>query len=103
MTSENVPEKKTSNDLLLALLNPTIQRAVDKYYGGISRQYGLYDAKLVDIVTASPGQFHFLVTVQVTTFTGAHNPPYGIETIIIEVDPDSVKVIDYRHEEEQIQ
>ncbi|MEC1373954.1 DUF3888 domain-containing protein [Heyndrickxia oleronia] len=37
------------------------------------------------------------VTVQVQTFEGAHNPPYGEETITFQIRGSQIKVVDYKH------
>jgi hypothetical protein len=37
------------------------------------------------------------VTVQVQTFEGAHNPPYGEETITFQINGSQIKVVDYKH------
>lgn len=83
-------------DTLLTTLNPTISKEVQKFYK-TNKQYGLYDAKIVHIQRVQEGGFSFLVKVQVTTFEHAHNPPYGTDTITLEVDPATVKVVDFVH------
>jgi hypothetical protein len=88
------------SEVLLSTLNPAISSAVDAYYSS-PRLYGLYDAKILDIKRLQPGGFAFKVTVQVTTFVGAHNPPYGVETMTIAIDAGSAKVIQYQHEDEE--
>ncbi|MFF2907356.1 DUF3888 domain-containing protein [Paenibacillus sp. NPDC057934] len=88
------------SELLLSTLNPAIQSAVATYYGS-PRLYGLYDAKILDVERLQPGRFAFKVTVQVNTFVGPHNPPYGVETMTIAVNTGSSKVIQYRHEDEE--
>lgn len=37
------------------------------------------------------------VTVQVITFEGAHNPPYGEETIIFKIRGSKINVVNYKH------
>ena len=45
------------------------------------------------------GTFKFIIRVE--TFVGPHNPPYGIETMIITQDNSEVKVIDFHHQDEK--
>lgn len=87
---------------LLALINPYLQSAVNEYYSSIGkpvRQYGLYDAKILKIKEANRGEFTFYITIELNTYTGAHNPPYGKETISLYIDASTAKVIDYKHQE----
>ena len=44
----------------------------------------------------------FRIKISVTTFVGAHNPPYGIETITLTEDSAGIKVEDFNHEDEKI-
>lgn len=39
----------------------------------------------------------FYVTVQIQTFEGAHNPPYGEDTITFRIKGNDVKTIHYKH------
>jgi hypothetical protein len=87
---------------ILALLNPYLQTAVDEYYSSINkpiRQYGLYDAKILELKNTEKGQFTFYITIELNSYTGAHNPPYGKETISLYFDAGSAKVIVYKHQE----
>lgn len=90
-------EEKLQTDFILRLLSPYIDKAIKDYYGEI-RQYGLWNAKIIYIKRLEPGSFNFETTVSVITFTGPHNPPYGLETITIRFGYDGVKVIKFKHE-----
>ena len=90
------PQEKLINDAFITALNPYISNAVYNYYNEV-KQYGLYDAKILEIKRESEGGFSFIVKVQVTTFEASHNPPYGTETITMKVDPSGVKVMNYEH------
>lgn len=83
---------------LLSILAPYISSAVDKYYG-YPKQYDLYDAKIIGI-KKTPEKFEYEIIVQVKTFTGAHNPPRGIETITVLTSPMGTKVINFNHTSE---
>ncbi|MDH6427240.1 MULTISPECIES: DUF3888 domain-containing protein [unclassified Paenibacillus] len=85
---------------LLNALNPTISNAVNGYYGS-PQQFGIYDAEVIKIERDQNGAFLFNVTVRVKTFTGPHNPPYGIETMTIAIDSAYPMVIDYKHQDEK--
>ncbi|MDA2026932.1 DUF3888 domain-containing protein [Bacillus albus] len=39
----------------------------------------------------------FYVTVQIQTFEGAHNPPYGEDTITFRIKGNEIKSIHYKH------
>lgn len=41
--------------------------------------------------------FTFYVTVQVQTFEGPHNPPYGEETITFKIKGSHIEVVGYKH------
>jgi hypothetical protein len=66
------------DDLILNLLFPLISKEIEKYYGE-PKQY--YNQQILQIKKLREGGFNFDVTVQVTTFEGAHNPPYDLVTI----------------------
>lgn len=90
---------KLQTDFILRLLSPYIDKAIKNYYGEI-RQYGLWNAKIINIKRLEPGSFNFEATVSVITFTGPHNPPYGLETITIRFGGENVDIIDFKHEVE---
>jgi hypothetical protein len=94
---QNKIDNKLLLDTLLTLLDPYISEEIERYYG-YQKSYGLYDAKILHISREKGEQFRFKVKVQINTFEEAHNPPYGKETIILEVDIDKVKVIKFIHE-----
>ncbi|MFD2614351.1 DUF3888 domain-containing protein [Paenibacillus gansuensis] len=83
-------------DILLTVLSTYISNAVTEYYGE-PRQYGLYDAEIVRIERDQPGGFSFRVYVVVKTFVGAHNPPYGEDSITLSVTPAGVDVEKFVH------
>jgi len=83
---------------LLSFLYPYISSAVNTYYG-YNKQYDLYDAKIISI-KKTPEKFEYEIIVQVETFTGAHNPPRGIETITVLTSPMETKVINFNHTSE---
>lgn len=66
------------DDMILSLLFPLISKEIEKYYGQ-PKQY--YNQQILQIKRVREGSFWFDVTVQVTTFEGAHNPPNDLVTI----------------------
>lgn len=48
-------------------------------------------------MTKDEANYIFYVTVQIQTFEGAHNPPYGEETIIFRIKGNEIKPIQYKH------
>lgn len=93
-------ERKTDHqllsDTLITLLYPAITEAIENYYG-YSKAFDLFEAKILGITRAQEGSFTFTVKVQVTTFKEAHNPPYGKETIFLEVKPGKVRILTFIH------
>jgi hypothetical protein len=78
---------------ILSILNPHIDKAIEAYYGGF-RQY--WNERILDIVRTGEG---YKFKVRLETFTGAHNPPYGLDTMIIVSDSNGIRVEDFKHEE----
>lgn len=89
-------EAQLLRDTLLTALNPTIQNEIIHYYG-YPKQYGLYDAKILDLKREEDGGFSFRAKIQVTTFEAAHNPPYGVETMMFKINPAGVETLSYAH------
>lgn len=73
--SVNVDDIQVRDDLILYLMIPLIIKELDKNYGEPT-QYE--DAKILKIKKRDG---YFDVTVQVTTFEGAHNPPNDLVSI----------------------
>ena len=79
------PQKEISEDvseqIILRLMNQSITTTVDDYYGE-HRQYWQQNLLSFQKKPQSP---YYGVTLQVETFYGAHNPPYGIETMVFHI------------------
>ncbi len=52
--------------------------------------------KILEIKTDKTNNI-FYVPVQIQTFEGAHNPPYGEDTITFRIKGNDVKTIRYKH------
>lgn len=68
------------DDLILNLLFPSIDKALEKHFGK-PKQY--YCEQILQIKKEEPYETYsyFNVTVQLTTFEGAHDFPYDLVTI----------------------
>jgi hypothetical protein len=66
------------DDVIINLLFPFIYKEIEKHYGE-PKQF--YNQRILKIKKVREGSFWFEVMVQVTTFEGAHNPPYDLVTI----------------------
>lgn len=78
---------------LLKMLYPYIQRSIADYYG-YNKQF--MDDRILEI--SKYGPYDIKIKLQVTTFEGPHNPPYGIEFITLVVG-DKVEIIDFDHQD----
>lgn len=94
--TENESQRKLENGLLLRILLPYIDKAIENYYGE-PRQFDLWDAKIMNIKRLEPESFNFEITVSVTTFKGPHNPPYGLETVTIKIYDSGTHIIKFNH------
>lgn len=94
--TSNEPQKKLQNDLLLRSFSPYIAKSIENYYGE-PRQFALWDAKIINIKRLVSGPFNFEITISVTTFQGAHNPPYGLETVTIRLNDFGTHVVNFNH------
>jgi hypothetical protein len=81
--------------LLLNVFMPYISEAIQQYYGE-SRQYD--NGKILSV---KPKLFAHEIVVEVETFTGPHNPPYGIETITLLLDSGKIEVTGFQHRDEE--
>ncbi len=77
---ENADEKpQASEQVILRLLSIPAQNAITGFYGE-PRQY-YQDALLGLRHVESESGSGYEIVMQVVTFVGPHNPPYGIETM----------------------
>lgn len=66
------------DDVIITLLFPFIDKEIEKHYGE-PKQYN--NERILQIKKFRGGGYTFYVTVQVTTFEGAHGPPNDLVTI----------------------
>lgn len=83
--------------VILRLLYEPVKETVNDYYDG-SRQYWRQEVLSVQKVPQSP---YYEVVIRVETFSGPHNPPYGLETMTFYVGPlDDVRLVNFEHQDE---
>lgn len=96
--SQKEISEDVSEQIILRLLNQSITAAVDDYYGE-HRQYWQQNLFSLQKLPQSP---YYEVTIQVETFYGAHNPPYGIETMVFHIGIfGEIQLVDFDHQDEQ--
>lgn len=95
--SKSEPAQDAVEQIILRLLHQPIREAVNDHYDGL-RQYWKQEVLSVEKVSQSP---YYQVIIQVETFCGPHNPPYGLETMAFRVDPmGTVQLIGFDHQNE---
>ncbi|WP_050803035.1 MULTISPECIES: DUF3888 domain-containing protein [unclassified Paenibacillus] len=87
-------------DAFLATIAPAIGNALTGYYGKL-KQFELYDAKVVSLERKTQGGFDFICKVAVTTFEGAHNPPYGDDILTLDISGGKIHVIKFEHKDKR--
>ena len=86
-----------AEQVILRLLHQPTTAAVEEYYGG-HRQYWRQEVLNVQKIPESP---YYEVVIQVETFHGAHNPPYGLETLTFYIGPlDNIQLASFVHQTE---
>ena len=95
------PQQTQSNaaeQVILRLLYQPTAMAVEEYYGE-RKQYWQQEVLNVQKVPESP---YYEVVIRVETFHGAHNPPYGLETMTFYIGPfDNVQLVNFDHQAEE--
>ncbi|MDL4839455.1 DUF3888 domain-containing protein [Aquibacillus rhizosphaerae] len=86
--------KALLKDVLIEQLVGPIGKAIDEHYKPKLWYRGF--EKILEIKKDETSNIYF-VTVQVQTFEGAHNPPYGEETITFRIRGNEINVCDYEH------
>ena len=74
-------------------LSPQIHEAVNKYYGEL-RGYDL--EKIIDVKAIEFLEYE--IKIQISTFVGPHNPPYGLDVVTVRYrNLCDGKVVNYEH------
>ncbi|MEJ9121934.1 DUF3888 domain-containing protein, partial [Bacillus thuringiensis] len=87
--------KKLLKEVVIELLLEPISKEVENYYKEPKLWYRGSE-KILEIKKDTTN-YTFYVTVQIQTFEGAHNPPYGEDTITFRIKGNDVKTIHYKH------
>lgn len=85
---------------LIVSLGPTINQVIEEIYKdkpGGKRSWAPWDTEILEIDQPYGEGGAYIVTVEVHTYVGAHNPPYGYDKIKMEVTAAGTKVLDYVH------
>ncbi|PHA02309.1 hypothetical protein COE51_03420 [Bacillus pseudomycoides] len=87
--------KEFLKEVLINLLLEQISKEVNDYY----KEPKLWDrgAEKILEIEKDEANYIFYVTVQVQTFEGAHNPPYGEDTITFRIRGNDIETINYKH------
>jgi hypothetical protein len=92
---DRIPVPKTLlKEVLTERLIEPISKAIEEHYEPKLWYRGF--EKIVEIKKDETDNVYY-VTVQVQTFEGAHNPPYGEETITFRIRGNEINVFDYKH------
>lgn len=89
-----VPKKLLKEALIERLVDP-ISKAIDTYY--VKPKLWFRSDEKVLKIEKDKHNYILYVTVQVQTFEGAHNPPYGEDTITFKIKGDKIVVSDFKH------
>ena len=88
-------EPAAMEDVIFLFMSSAIYEAMENYYKA-PRQYLNPD---ILSVSQLPGSYVYEIVYQFETFTGAHNPPYGKDTITFWVYNGGIWVKEYEHTE----
>ncbi|PFK04773.1 hypothetical protein COI97_09185 [Bacillus cereus] len=88
-----VPKTLLKEALIERLVDP-IRKAIETYY---KPKLWIRGFEKILKIEKDENENDIYITVQVQTFEGAHNPPYGEETITFQIRGSQIKVVDYKH------
>lgn len=88
-----VPKTLLKEALIERLVDP-IRKAIETYY---KPKLWIRGFEKILKIEKDEHENDIYITVQVQTFEGAHNPPYGEETITFQITGSKIKVVDYKH------
>ena len=85
-----------AEQVIIDLLYQPTAEAVAEYYGEPTQ---FWRSEILSIQKVLDSQ-NYEVVIQVETFQGPHNPPYGLETITFYVDPiGQTQLVHYDHKD----
>ena len=92
-SKKNGVEDEMKDFLILSFLRGHIDQAIEDYYG----HYKPYMNETITGIEKLGGEYR--IGVRLETFSGAHNPPYGIDTMTVIKDFKGVRVENFEHDE----
>lgn len=98
--SETTTQQKNNSikdDAIISLLLDDINKAVQSYYNDPNKSF--WKAKIIDLKRIGEGIYEFEVTIEIETFEGAHNPPYGKDILVFSREIEGIKLIKYQHKQ----
>jgi hypothetical protein len=100
-TDKNVINPAYMQNIIKSFLFDSIQKAVDDNY---ETPHQIYKLEIQSIwPNPNPNSTIYEITVMLETFTGAHNQPYGRDTVVFWFNSllpkDSIWVKQYNHEQ----
>jgi hypothetical protein len=82
--------------LITAIYAPQIKNEVDKYY---KEPRGFDVVGIADVGVVAP--YEYEMKIQISTYVGAHNPPYGADMVTIRFKRlSNGTVVNYEHKED---
>ncbi|ENH97721.1 hypothetical protein J416_04116 [Gracilibacillus halophilus YIM-C55.5] len=99
--------KSVIDEFVLQIMFPYIDNAVKNFYKKSFKNKNYYGGEILEL-KKEDDSYHLTISIQ--TFTGPHNPPYGLETITFNTDFTTgdftensfkpfVEVVDYKHKD----
>jgi hypothetical protein len=85
------------DDAIISLLLDDINKAIQTYYDDPNKSF--WKAKIIDLKRIGEGIYEFEVTIELETFEGAHNPPYGKDILVFLRKIEGIKLIKYQHKQ----
>jgi hypothetical protein len=94
-TSTHKTNNPINDDAIISLLLDEINEAIQNYYKDPNKSF--WKAKIIDLKRIGDGIYEFEVSIELETFEGAHNPPYGKDTLVFTRKIEGIKLIKYLH------
>ncbi|MCM3324023.1 DUF3888 domain-containing protein [Cytobacillus kochii] len=83
------------SEALLTSLAPVLTEEIYQFYG-YEKQYNLYDTEIKKLKRNRKG-YHIIVKLEITTYEKEYLPPYGQDTLVLDLTPLGAEVITYKH------
>ncbi|MBD7938485.1 DUF3888 domain-containing protein [Cytobacillus sp. Sa5YUA1] len=83
------------SDALLTSLAPILTEKIHQYYG-YEKQYNLYDTEIKKLKWNRKG-YHMILKLEITTYEEGYLPPYGQDSLVLDLTPLGPEVITYKH------